>query len=73
MVPGMAGNRERLSSLGEEVAVVVGGDAECLGHLQLTPDHRQSPGSLANTYLLGTRGPQRVGSNARGSEVQLLR
>ena len=62
--------RERFPSLGEEVPA---GAAECLGHLQATPDHRQSPGSLANTYLLGTRGPQRVGSNARGSEVQLLR
>lgn len=64
MVPGMAGNRERLSSLGEEVAVVVGGDAECLGHLQLTPDHRQSPGALEDTHLLETGDPQRLGSGA---------
>ena len=44
--------------------MVVGGDAECLGHLQLTPDHRQSPGALEDTHLLETGDPQHLGSGA---------
>ena len=65
VVPATAGDRER--GFLPRVRKPLWGDAECLGRLQVTPEHRQSPDSLVDAPLLGTGGLQCL-----GSEVQAL-